>query len=77
MLHTWVESLCDNFPCEETEQFFQGDGAAPEDISASQIESGVPAHALTDGGERSAQQLFSHYLYNIKGTNGGWTSLVF
>jgi hypothetical protein len=47
-----VESLCKHI--------------ALEDISASLVESGVPAHALTDGGEQSTQQLFSHYLYTIK-----------
>lgn len=66
MLQSWAESLCDNFSGEETERYFQGDGAAPDDIAVSLVESGVPEHALTDGGERSAQQLFSHYLYTIK-----------
>ena len=66
MLQNWVEGLCDNYAGEETEQYFQGDGAAPDDIFGSLVESGVSAHALTDGGERSAQQLYCYYLYNIK-----------
>ncbi len=66
MLQNWVEGLCDNYAGEETERYFQGDGAALDDIFGSLVESGVPAHALTDGGERSAQKLYCYYLYNIK-----------
>jgi hypothetical protein len=54
MLQNWVEGLCNNFAGEEMEWYFQGDGAAPNDIFGSLDESGVPAHALTDGGEQSA-----------------------
>ncbi len=66
MMQNWVEGLCDNFAGEETEWYFQGDGDAPDDIFGSLVESGVPARALTDGGERSAQQLYCYYLHNIK-----------
>jgi hypothetical protein len=30
------------------------------------VDSGITAHALTNGNDQSAEQLFSYYLYNIK-----------
>jgi hypothetical protein len=66
MLQNWVEALCDNNSSEETEWYFQGDGAVPNDIVDALVNSVIPAHALMDGSDWSAEQSFCHYLYNIK-----------
>ena len=49
MLQNWVEALCDNYAGHKTKQYFQGDGAAPSDIADVLVDSGIPAHALTNG----------------------------
>jgi hypothetical protein len=32
MLQNWVEAFCDNYSGEKMEGYFQGDGAAPNEI---------------------------------------------
>jgi hypothetical protein len=40
------------------------------------VDSGIPAHALTDGNDQSAEQLFCYYLYNIKAQKEAGKHLV-
>jgi hypothetical protein len=60
MLQNWVEALCKNYSGHDTDRYFQGDGAAPIDIAASLVDSGIPDHALTDGNDQSTEQLFCY-----------------
>jgi len=76
MLQNWVESLCDNYSGHDTDRYFQGDGAAPIDIATSLVDSGIPAHALTDGIDQSAEQLFCYFLYNIMAQKEAGNHLV-
>jgi len=46
-----------------------GDGAAPNEIADMLVNSGIHAHALMDGNDWSAEQLFCYLL--IQGTERG------
>ena len=62
MLLNWVEALCDNYSGNKIEQYFQGDCAAPNEFADMLVNSGIPAHALMDGNDWSAEQLFCYLL---------------
>ncbi len=40
------------------------------------MDSGIPANALHDGNDQSAEQLFCYYLYNIKAQKEAGNHLV-
>jgi hypothetical protein len=74
MLQSWIESLCKNFSSDETNSYFQGDGVAGEVTDAALI--GIPRHALTDGTEKTANQLYSYHLDNLKAQKDAGNYLV-
>ena len=65
ILKPWIESLCDNFSGNDNDRYYQGDGAAPGDIARTLI-TGIPPHAITDGANKAADQLYVYHLDNIK-----------
>ncbi len=64
MLQLQIELLCKNFSSDETNHYFQGDGDAGEVTDAAFI--GIPSHALTDGTQKTENQLYSYHLDNLK-----------
>jgi hypothetical protein len=66
MLQTWVETLCESFSGDDSDRHYQGDGIAPPEITLDGTGSGVTAHTFTDVAEKTADQLYSHLLPEVK-----------
>ena len=74
MLQSWIESLCENFSGDNTNHYFQGDGDAGE--VTDEVFIGIPRHALTDGTQKTANQLYSYHLDNLKAQKEAGNYLV-
>lgn len=66
MLQDWIESLCDNYGGDDSDRHYQGDGVASSVIVLDGTNSGVPAHAFTDGAEKTADELYNFMLSEVK-----------
>jgi len=66
MLQDWIESLCENYGGDNSDRHYQGDGVASSVNVLDGTNSGVSAHAFTDGAEKAADELYNFMLSEVK-----------